>query len=430
MAKECIKLRKKPLLYGGFSLFLDIHYNGRRYYEFLKLYLNPGDDPLTKAKNRNTLEAAKMIQAKRLIEIQSNAAGIILDSRRSITFMDFCKELIADKPLASDSYKGHIMTIAEYMERFSPKIKVSAITPAVLREFANFLQETESLRSKKKIEGQFKTYHGACRQPTPEEIREEVLKLTGEGVAQRKIAELLGISRTTVETIQRKAKQKATVTKLSPRSVQHYFTTLNTVLRKAVKKGIIPNNPVNALDSGTVIVNVKESIRQYLTADELKKLKDTPIANEMTKRMFLFSCFTGLRYSDARKVTWNDIDAGKIEMVMEKTKHAVYVPLSQNALNCLPPRRRAKHTDPVFTDLPSLDMMNRYLRKWVEAAGINKHISFHCSRHTFATMLLSFGTDLYTVSKLLGHKDIKATQIYARIIDKKKEEAVNSIPTL
>jgi site-specific recombinase XerD len=68
------------------------------------------------------------------------------------------------------------------------------------------------------------------------------------------------------------------------------------------------------------------------------------------------------------------------------------------------------------------------LKQWVLKAGITKHITFHCARHTFATMLLTYGTDIYTASKLLGHKEIRTTQIYAKIVDAKKEDAVNALP--
>ena len=85
----------------------------------------------------------------------------------------------------------------------------------------------------------------------------------------------------------------------------------------------------------------------------------------------------------------------------------------------------------VFYDLPKyLSVINSGLKRWAKAAEIDKNISFHTARHTFATMLLTLDVDLYTVSKLLGHKDIKTTQIYAKIIDKKKQDAVNKIPQL
>jgi len=72
--------------------------------------------------------------------------------------------------------------------------------------------------------------------------------------------------------------------------------------------------------------------------------------------------------------------------------------------------------------------MNDQLQKWMNAAGINKKITFHCARHSFAMLHLSINTDIYTVSKLLGHKHLRTTEIYAKVIDKKKIEPVNRIP--
>ena len=77
--------------------------------------------------------------------------------------------------------------------------------------------------------------------------------------------------------------------------------------------------------------------------------------------------------------------------------------------------------------LPSDSCVYKYLQQWVRAAGITKHVSFHVSRHTFATMMISLGSDLYTVSKLLGHTNIKVTEVYAKLVNAKKFEAVNLV---
>lgn len=84
----------------------------------------------------------------------------------------------------------------------------------------------------------------------------------------------------------------------------------------------------------------------------------------------------------------------------------------------------------VFDKFPATTYTNTAVRDWTARAGIRKHITFHSARHTFATMMLTLGTDLYTVSKLLGHKDIKTTEIYAKIVDKGKQEAVARIPSI
>jgi len=147
------------------------------------------------------------------------------------------------------------------------------------------------------------------------------------------------------------------------------------------------------------------------------------------KRAFLFSCFTGLRLSDIEALTWDRIrDSGKgmqVESTQIKTGKAVYVPLSSNALAQLPERGRGR----VF-NLPVRYTMGEILANWVKRAGITKHITYHCSRHTYATLLLTYGANLYTVSSLLGHTDISTTQIYARIVDENKRKTVDLIPDI
>ena len=111
---------------------------------------------------------------------------------------------------------------------------------------------------------------------------------------------------------------------------------------------------------------------------------------------------------------------------MQKTKEPIYLPLSPEALKWMPARGDKTPDDHVF-DLPSPAMVNILIKPWAKAAGINKRFTFHCSRHTFGTMMLTLGADLFTTSKLMGHTNIQTTEIYAKIVDKKKEEAINLI---
>ena len=151
------------------------------------------------------------------------------------------------------------------------------------------------------------------------------------------------------------------------------------------------------------------------------------------KQAFLFSCLCGLRVSDIRKLKWSDLQKSgervRIEIKMQKTKEPLYLPISDEALKWLPQRGEAKDDDFIFS-LTHEGTVNNILQKWAKAAGVTKHISFHVARHTHATMMLTLGADLYTVSKLLVHKNISTTQIYDKIVDKKKEEAISLIPNL
>ena len=142
------------------------------------------------------------------------------------------------------------------------------------------------------------------------------------------------------------------------------------------------------------------------------------------------SCFCGLRFSDIKGLKWESIfcDSGqyRLQVVMQKTKAPIYLPLSSEALKWLP-MRNGKGADEKVFSLPSNARVNDLIKPWAEAAGITKHFTFHTARHTFATMMLTLGADLYTTSKLLGHTDVRMTQVYAKIVNKKKDEAVNLV---
>lgn len=153
------------------------------------------------------------------------------------------------------------------------------------------------------------------------------------------------------------------------------------------------------------------------------------------KRAFLFSCFCGLRHSDIVALTWGNLKKnkiGKIElhMTQQKTQELLSLPLSNEALKQLPVRGKAQDTEKVFKGLISLGRTNEILPRWAAKAGIQKHITFHSARHTHATMMITLGADLYTVSKLLGHTNIQTTQIYAKIVDESKEKAIDLIPDI
>ena len=120
----------------------------------------------------------------------------------------------------------------------------------------------------------------------------------------------------------------------------------------------------------------------------------------------------------------------RLRFTQKKTRRVTYVELNAQASALMGERR--KPTDAVFFvgGVKSRKTLNNRLRKWCEAADIHKHITFHCARHTFATMLLTLDNSIYVVSKLLGHSSVATTQIYAKIVDKKRQEAVDSIPQL
>jgi integrase len=150
----------------------------------------------------------------------------------------------------------------------------------------------------------------------------------------------------------------------------------------------------------------------------------------MLKNAALFSAITGLRFSDIHKLVWNEVqyselDGYFIQYRQKKTKGVEVLPISEQAFSLLGERKEP--VEKVFDGLNYSAYLNRHLKQWVLKAGISKHITFHCFRHTYATLQLSQGTDIYTVSKMLGHRELKTTQIYAKIIDKTKREAADKI---
>jgi integrase len=149
-------------------------------------------------------------------------------------------------------------------------------------------------------------------------------------------------------------------------------------------------------------------------------------APEDIKSPFLFCCFTGLRFSDVKALRWENIENGVIILRMKKTREIVRVPISENARRFLP---EAQEKGPVFKIGP-LNTLTRGLKLWAKEAGIKKDLHFHMSRHTFGTLALENGADIYTVSKLLGHRNVETTQIYAKVLDEGRKKAVDAIPLL
>ena len=217
-------------------------------------------------------------------------------------------------------------------------------------------------------------------------------------------------------------------TALSTNSQSSYFLKLKAALNQAVEDGIIPHSPAMSVKPA----HVEDVHREYLTFDELQRLAKTACPYPVLKDAFLFSCLTGMRWSDINKLTWAEVqefDGGtRIVFRQKKTKGLEYLDITGQAVRYM--GQRGKPDERVFTGLKYSAWHNLTLREWCLKAGITKHITFHCGRHTFAVLQLSLGTEIYTVSKLLGHRELKTTQVYAQIMDAKKREAVNRIPEL
>lgn len=210
-----------------------------------------------------------------------------------------------------------------------------------------------------------------------------------------------------------------------------YMTKVRACLNRAVKDRIIPFNPAHNLDT----IQKEETEKVYLTVDELQKIANTDWHNKV-KEAFLFSCYTGLRVSDIKALKWHQVQKERLEnkdvymlkFTQKKTKGINYLPLNNTALALI---GTPKNDDEYVFHLPMHNRsISRSLKSLTKKAGIERHIWFHCGRHTHAVLLLANGTDLFTVSKLLGHRDIKSTTVYAKVIDDTKMKAVNNLPSL
>jgi len=210
---------------------------------------------------------------------------------------------------------------------------------------------------------------------------------------------------------------------------QNTASTYFSVFKAALKEAFIDGYFTSDISAKIKAIPHEESRREYLTLDELNTLVETPCELEVLKRAALFSALTGLRHSDIQKLTWSEISIenyqSKINFTQKKTKGVEYMPISLQSLQLC--GEIGLPNELVFKNLTNPAWISRPLKKWIESAGITKKITFHNFRHTFATLQLSSGTDIYTVSKMLGHTNVKTTQVYAKVVDEKKNKAAQAI---
>jgi len=207
-------------------------------------------------------------------------------------------------------------------------------------------------------------------------------------------------------------------------TIETELSIIKTILNKAVRSGIINENPLKFVKERRPVTT-----RTYLTIEELRLLKETPCSNENISNAFFFSCYTGLRLGDVKKLTKADFINGYLNINMEKTGNDLYIPYPKYAMEYVKDFENKKPEELLFK-LSTSSTISIIIQAWVKAAGINKNITFHSSRHTNATLHMTYGTSIEVLRDLLGHKDVRETQIYARIIDSKKVQAVNNLPEI
>ncbi|MEY1640125.1 tyrosine-type recombinase/integrase [Tenuifilum osseticum] len=377
-----VKLRKRKISAGRLSLYLDFYppiphpktgTPTRR--EFLGLYIfEKPKTPFDKQHNSETLKIAESIRQKR--ENFLNKPEIYCEFEREQlhkkelgeqNFIEYFRKL-ANKRKASN-YDNWISAL-NYIEAFTNgMLRFADLNEKFLEDFKEFLLTTKSKKSEK--------------------------------------------------------------TTLSQNSAVSYFNKVKAALKQAYKDGILQTD----LNAKISPIKPTETNREYLTLDELNRLAKTPCSNDLLKRAALFSALTGLRFSDIQKMVWGELEyiEGQgyyLNFRQKKTKNVEVLPISEQAYGITKGKKNPNdmpQDKPVFDGLKYSAYYNKHLSQWIDAAGITKNITFHCFRHTFATLQLFNGTDIYTVSKMLGHKDLKTTQVYAKIVDEAKRKAANKI---
>ena len=377
-----ITIRTRALKTGSRSIYLDFYEKGERWSEYLNLFLVPDDAPDARRLNDASMAKANEIKSKRMLGIDEDetetegSKPVQLPKRIFADWLNDYIEGIRRNPSYSQStYHNHRSTvniIKEYLQyRCRPRYLMSKIDKKFIAGLLDFMKNT---------------YRNMKSPDNPKEMSQRTLHL--------------------------------------------HQTTLVRMLNTAVNEGVMSGNPFYALGKHERIAK-SQAERDYLTKEELLAFADAPTTNETTKRAFLFCCFTGLRYSDVCTLAWRDIkqvDSGLVVSIraMQKTGKQIIIPLNQSALKWLPDRNGCKPGQKVF-NMTCLSACNKCLKKSAAAAEIEKNVSYHTSRHTFATLSLAAGGDLYPVGRLLGHSDIHTTQIYADVVMETKIEAVSRI---
>jgi integrase len=404
-----VTLREKPIAGDKVSLYLDIYHNRARWPEFLNIHVST-KRPTQEDRDKRRL--ANEIRAKREQELIVQDNGLIDKKRKLADFIEWYETRYLKNKINARTKK--------------PNPRLTSTILNIKLFMGARLVKTQVIKNGRKYWKQALT---SCKPLSFVHITEQWCMTFQEFLLQR----------------------------VSNNTAWDYMSALFTALEKAVKQEIIPNNPMRKIDSCDRI-KLQDIFRTSLTLEQLQMLADTPCnIHSQIKQAFFFSSFTGLRWSDFSTLKWSEVivkgEDWYIYFDQQKTKHIEYLPLSEQAIEILKERKQERleaneKSAFVFPDIKDEPGENkRYnwflynLKKWGRAArakygedcGItDKAMKPHTGRHSFATNTLEASDegDLYTVSKLLGHKTLKSSQIYAHVRDKRKMAAVKALPKI
>lgn len=382
------KLGAKILSDGRESLFLDYYFGYQMIYsekldkqvpkkdrrrEFLKLYLwQAPRTPIERQQNREILELAKRIRFERGQELLESVEGYRLKKNRDINFLDYFQSYI-------DNYTKKDIRMVE----------------VALKRFRDFLNDTpEYIKFAKRIK--------------PEQITKDMVEAFTEYLQGRSVGE----------------------------GAKSIYARFKKVIKYAIEHDAILKNPCTGI---TIKADDQQLRKEVLSPEEIQQLIETHYEHENPniRRAFIFCLYCGLRYCDVKDLTFANVDFSNKLLKFEQSKtkghsvnSGVVIPLNDGLLKLIGSPSSPDKRDEVVFPLPSYEMCLKALRRWVKRAGINKHISWHCARHSFAVNILNNGANIKTVASLLGHSGLKHTEKYTRAVDKLKEDAINSLPEL
>ena len=377
-----VEIKERALKAGNRGLYLEYYEKGFRKRENLHLYLIPDNAPDAKSTNKRTYLKAMAVRSDRLLnppEFDKKPEpenGI----DRTTTWLEWCDEYIRYSAGCgnSDSAMHHKKNVRKRINEYLDRIgRMGILLKDVTTEIISGLYDY--MRNDYRNPGQIKVREG----------------------------------------------------RLSDYSLSHFGETINAIFNKALREGRIGFNPLRGLNK-LERFHAPDKHREYLTPEELMRFLAVETATEtehQVQKAFGFSSMTGLRLGDIQRLRWGDIkpmgEGWAVSIVQHKTGSPVTVPLNELALSLLPPR--PENEDENVFHLPTMSgNVTKHVRSIRDKAGITgKELTFHCSRHTAATLAISAGAELYSVSKILGHKNLVSTQVYAKVNLEKKMEAVN-----
>ena len=382
------KLGAKILSDGRESLFLDYYFGYQMVYserldkqvarkdrkrEFLKLYLwQAPRTPLERQQNKETMELAKRIRFERGQELLENVEGYRLKKKSDINFLDYFRD---------------------YIDKYTKKdIRMVEIA---LKRFIDFLNDTPE-------------YSKYVKRIKPEQITKDMVEDFTEYLQGRSVGE----------------------------GAKSIYARFKKVIKYAIEHDVMVKNPCTGI---SIKVDDQQLRKEVLSPEEIQQLIATHYEHENPniRRAFILCLYCGLRFCDVKDLTFANVDHSNKLLKFEQSKtkghsasSGVVIPLNDGILKLIGEPSDPDKRDEVIFPLPSYEMCLKALRHWVKRAGINKHISWHQSRHSFAVNILNNGANIKTVASLLGHSGLKHTEKYTRAIDSLKEAAINSFPEL